>query len=152
MQGESLEEQFRRWRELELEHARRLAEEARRVRSPIVKAVLTAVSKDSEKHAALYEAALQLLGSGEVREAEFEWSLEGLRGHVETEFDAMKFLESLVEREDLDPQLRFILKLILRDERVHHVLLHDLYQALVRGELQGDQVFRELYRDLDRWA
>jgi len=44
------------------------------------------------------------------------------------------------------------LRLVLRDERFHHVVLHDLYQALARGKVLGQgEEWEELYRELDRF-
>ena len=145
-----LDEQLARWEELELEQARGLAELAARARSPLARAVLSAAARDSEKHAELYSLARQLLAGGASGGPELEAPLEALRRHVDVELDAMKFLESAAGDPGLGPALRFVLKLILRDERLHHVLLYDLYQALVRGALGGEEAFRELYEDLDR--
>jgi len=85
--------------------------------------------------------------------AEAEESLARIREHVEVEEEALRFFEAAVRDPAVaqDPQLSFILRLILRDEAFHHVMLHDLYQALVRGRLLGQgEEWEELYRELDK--
>ncbi|MGC9113082.1 hypothetical protein [Acidilobus sp.] len=67
----------------------------------------------------------------------------------------MRFLEERQindERVKSNPQLAFVLRLLLRDEKFHHVVLHDLYQALVRSRIIGQgEEWEELYRELDRY-
>ena len=43
--------------------------------------------------------------------------------------EVVELFEALLREQDVvkDPQLAFILKLVLRDERFHHMILHDLY-------------------------
>lgn len=151
MDERDLVESFSRWERLELEHAARLRELASRASSPLVKAVLTAVAMDSEKHAELYRIARQAVVPGPLAADEFEASLSQVGQHIDTEVEAVKFLESLANG-GVNPQLEFVLKLILRDEKFHHILLYDLYQALVRGKVLGEgEEWRELYEALDRF-
>jgi len=144
------------WADEEARHAEKILETAKNVKSPLVRAVLTAVAMDSQKHRALLLEAVRLVeGKGEGPAiAEAEESLARIREHVEVEEEALRFFEAAVRDPAVaqDPQLSFILRLILRDEAFHHVILHDLYQALVRGRLLGQgEEWEELYRELDRY-
>ncbi|AMD30148.1 hypothetical protein [Acidilobus sp. 7A] len=155
MEREELRRRLEAWAEEERLYAERLAESAAKARSPLVRAALTAVAMDSQKHhALLIEAARLLEGPQALGEGELEASLDDIRGHVEVEAEALRLFEGLVRDPAVqqDPQLSFILRLVLRDERFHHVVLHDLYQALARGKVLGQgEEWEELYRELDRF-
>lgn len=146
--------QLEEWANVETAHAARLSATARKVRSPLVRAVLTAVAVDSEKHYQLLKIAEELLTNSELSLEEFEDTLNDIREHIVTEEDAVKFFESQLRNPSVasNLQLTFILKLLLRDEKFHHVVLHDLYQALVRGRIVGQgEEWEELYRELDKF-
>ncbi|ADL19108.1 hypothetical protein ASAC_0702 [Acidilobus saccharovorans 345-15] len=154
MSSADLRARLEGWAKTEVAHANRLSETARRARSPLVRAVLTAIAVDSEKHYQLLMIAEELLTKSELSVDEFEGTLNDIREHIATEEDAIKFFESQLR----DPavasnlQLTFVLKLLLRDEKFHHIVLHDLYQALVRGRIIGQgEEWEELYRELDRY-
>lgn len=151
-----LKSRLEAWADVEVRHAEKILETAKNVKSPLVRAVLTAVAMDSQKHRALLlEAARLVEGKGEGPAiAEAEESLTRIREHVEVEEEAVRFFEAAVRDPAVaqDPQLSFIVRLILRDEAFHHVILHDLYQALVRGRLLGQgEEWEELYRELDKY-
>ena len=155
MSAGELRSRLEAWADEEVRHAEKILETAKNVKSPLVRAVLTAVAMDSQKHRALLLEAVRLVeGKGEGPAiAEADESLARIREHVEVEEEALRFFEAAVRDPAVaqDPQLSFILKLILRDEAFHHVMLHDLYQALVRGRLLGHgEEWEELYRELDK--
>jgi hypothetical protein len=61
LEREELRRRLEAWAEEERFYAERLAESAAKARSPLVRAVLTAVAMDSRKHHALLLEAVRLL-------------------------------------------------------------------------------------------
>jgi hypothetical protein len=70
------------WANEEVRHAEKILETAKNIKSPLVRAVLTAVAMDSQKHRALLLEAVRLVeGKGEGPAiAEAEESLARIKG------------------------------------------------------------------------
>ena len=98
MSAGELKSRLEAWADVEVRHAEKILETAKNAENPLVRAVLTAVAMDSQKHRALLLEAVRLVeGKGEGPAiAEAEESLARIREHVEVEKEALKFFKAAV--------------------------------------------------------
>jgi len=120
---------------VEEEYSKRLAGLADETRNPAIKAVMLAVSTDSLKHSRLYRTLGELLSPSLplIPEEQAERIAEEIKHHIETEAEMIRRVEELL-KEDLSRAERFILELILRDEKLHHAALRRIHEILVKRE------------------
>ncbi len=137
-------ETFRRMVEAEKDYSSRLASSAKDLPNPVVRAVILAVSRDSEKHFLLYQTLLEMASgpSTLLTEEEADRIAAEIERHIKTEAEMIARVEEILEKGELDKASRFILELILRDERVHHAMLRRLHEVVVR---------RESFTETDMW-
>ena len=129
-----LVEYFRREAERERQYAKALEETASKSSNAMLRTIMRAVSLDSQKHALLYEALAELLENPAlVTEEENRAVIEEIERHIREEEEAVRELEKLLEDERIkrEPPARFIVEMMLRDERFHHALLRRLHQAVI---------------------
>jgi rubrerythrin len=130
-----LVEYFRREAQREREYAKALEDTAAKSNNIMLKTIMKAVSLDSMKHALLYEALAELLENPSlVTEEENRAVLEEIERHIREEAEAVKELERLLEDERIrrEPPARFIVEMMLRDEKFHHALLKRLHEAVIQ--------------------
>ncbi|MET1128464.1 MAG: ferritin-like domain-containing protein [Thermoproteota archaeon] len=121
---------------LELDYSLKLASSASGMANAVVKAVMYAVSKDSEKHSLLYKVVEEMLRSPGrmLSEEESRKILEEIERHIRTEEEMLKKVMLMLEKSNLNKATRFILELILRDEALHHAMLRRVYEMIVKRE------------------
>jgi polyhydroxyalkanoate synthesis regulator phasin len=129
---------------LELDYSLKLGNSASGTDNAVIKAVMYAVSKDSEKHSHLYRVIEEMLVSPGrmISEEESRRILEEIERHIRTEEEMLKKVMRMLDKSDLDRATRFILELILRDEALHHAMLRRLYEMIVK---------RETFTESDLW-
>ena len=147
----SLPETLKRYSRVEAEYSRNLASTVEGLRSPLIKALIIGVSKDSEKHSLIYEM-LSMIASGEVSlisEEDAERIRSEIEEHIRQEAEMIRSVERILEENrDLNPAIRFLLEAILRDERLHHALLLRLKDIIIgKYTLTEDDVWEMVWKD-----
>ena len=119
-----------------MKYSHKLAAVAADTGNNVVRAVMHAVSKDSEKHSLLYKVLIDLQASPGrmLSEEESQRILKEIEDHIRTEEEMLRRVSNLLKREDLDKPTRFILELILRDEGLHHAMLLAIHKMIVEHE------------------
>lgn len=136
---------------VEADYSRSLASSVEGLKSPLIKALIIGVSKDSEKHSLIYEM-LSMIASGEVSlisEDDAEKIRNEIEEHIRREAEMIRSVEKLLEEnKDLNPAIRFLLETILRDERLHHALLLRLRDIVIgRYTLTDDDIWEMVWKD-----
>ena len=133
---EDILETFKKLSEIEMKYAHKLAAAAAGTGNNVVRAVMHAVSKDSEKHALLYKVLLDIHAKPGrmLTEEESQRILREIEEHIRTEEEMLRRVRQLLKRDDLDKPTKFILELILRDEGLHHAMLLAIHKMIIEHE------------------
>lgn len=123
-------------RELEFSHAKALQSSIKKIRYRLVKALLESIIHDSNKHATLCQALVDVdagtapvtmdLGMGPA--VEFH---QDIKQHVRVEAEMIRRLEEMMDKIS-DDRVNAILEYLLADERRHHATLLELSNLLDR--------------------
>ncbi|WP_048816692.1 hypothetical protein [Caldisphaera lagunensis] len=149
MYDKEFAEKISEWKEIEENHSKSHKETMDKVKSPILRLILTVISLDSYKHSLIYEIIEDTIKENKYNillKEESEEVLKELKNHIMEEREAIKFLTNFLNSNN--DFVRFALKLIYKDELLHHVLLHDAFNALINS---NDESFKELYESIDKW-
>ena len=115
------------------------------IKNPPVKGVLKGISLDSVKHAELYNAAITLLT--EVSQALSQENLDAQRDlvekHIQMEADLIKKIEAMMPSVE-NKKAKFLLNIILTDEKRHHAMLKTILEIIVRAETVSEDDLWEL--------
>ena len=116
---------------------RALADE---INHPVLKALISGIASDSEKHSKYYEAIATLLGSKHLLMAQEKLDLirNSVRRHIEVEAEMLRLTKEWAEKVD-DPRLKLILMTIHDDEVRHHSLLVGIERHIARAETLTEQ-------------
>ena len=105
------------------------------IKNPPVKGVLKGISLDSVKHAELYSAAITLLA--DVSQALSQENLDAQRDlvekHINMEADLIEKIEAMMPSVE-NKKAKFLLNIILTDEKRHHTMLKTILEAIVKAE------------------
>ncbi len=150
--NKDLIENVRQWKKDEEIYSKELGKTVEKAESPMLKLILTIASLDSYKHSIVYGFIEEMLNKGnEVPMLqESKEVLKSLENHILEESKAMEFLIRVLEDNNIknDKFLEFAFKLIYKDEVLHHILLHDAFNALIN---LNDNTMKELYEAIDNW-
>ncbi|MCX8188270.1 MAG: ferritin-like domain-containing protein [Nitrososphaeria archaeon] len=133
----------------EYELSQRLLKLAETIDSGVIKALLTTVAFDSEKHSHLYIAILDLLDKSRkmVPESDIEKIQDEIELHIKIESKMYQTVKSLLEDID-DPKIKMILQLIMEDEIRHHKIFQELKNVIMSKEaLTEDVVWDMVWKD-----
>ena len=115
------------------------------IKSTPVKGVLKGISLDSVKHAELYSAAITLLT--EVSQAISQENLDSQRElvekHIRMEADLIKKIEAMLPSVE-NSKAKYLLNIILADEKRHHAMLKTVLETIVRAETITEDEWWEL--------
>ena len=140
---------FREQAGLEEEIVESVNEALLTIKNSVVKSVLKGMALDSSKHAAIYEAAEQILRvAPALTESEFNELREVVSWHIENENKVIKRLEDAVKRTE-NKRIRFLLGAIVADEKRHHQLLDAIMDLVVKGEtITNDEWWEMLWKNV----
>lgn len=117
----------------------------RNIKNPPVKGVLKGISLDSVKHAELYNAAITLLT--QVSQALSQENLDAQKDlvekHIQMEADLIKKIEEIMPSVE-NKKAKFLLNIILTDEKRHHAMLKTVLEMIVRAETISEDDLWEL--------
>lgn len=110
--------------EKEKEYAGKLRRLSDEIGHPVLKALITGIASDSEKHGMFYEAVVKLLSEEYPLMSQEKLDLihEAIKKHIDVEAEMIKLTGELA-KEVKDPRLKLILMAIHDDEVKHHNLL-----------------------------
>ena len=115
------------------------------IKNPPVKGVLKGISLDSVKHAELYTAAITLLT--EVSQALSQENLDAQRklveNHIKMEADLIAKIEAMMPSVE-NKKAKFLLDIILTDEKRHHAMLKTILEIIVHAETVSENDLWEL--------
>ncbi|MEM0053658.1 MAG: ferritin-like domain-containing protein [Nitrososphaeria archaeon] len=133
----------------EYELSQRLLKLVESIDSGVIKALLTTVAFDSEKHSHLYLAILDLLDKSRkmVPESDIEKIQDEIDLHIKIESKMYRTVKSLLENVD-DPKIKMVLQLIMDDEIRHHKIFQELKNVIMSKEaLTEDVVWDMVWKD-----
>ncbi|MEM1509622.1 MAG: ferritin family protein [Thermofilaceae archaeon] len=131
------------------------AEELRKLASSIrytaaLSAIFTALSKDSEKHAELYESLLKIMGETaqpRLFEEDLKLVSDAIDRHIETEKKMIEESRKLLDKIE-DSRIRLLLAAIYEDEVKHHKLLVDVKDKIAKIQTFTEEEFWDaVWRD-----
>ena len=115
------------------------------MKNPPVKGVLKGISLDSKKHAELYSAAITLLtqASRALSQENLDAQRELVEKHIKMEMDLIRKIEEIMPCVE-NTKTKFLLKIILSDEKRHHAMLKTVLDIIVRAETISEDDLWEL--------
>ncbi|MCW4036604.1 MAG: ferritin-like domain-containing protein [Candidatus Bathyarchaeota archaeon] len=130
-------------KELELGHVERLKPTLKAMEHPLVSALLETIVHDSRKHAALFQALVDVeAGAAPVTlDTDMATAVElhqKIRQHVRVEEEMINRVKEILGRVE-DDRVKDILKYILRDEERHHSTLRRLSNLVDRDVAAYDE-------------
>jgi rubrerythrin len=133
-------------KQIKLEHhiVEAVTDSLRTVRNPVVKQVLRAIAFDSQKHAGIYNAALELAKvTPALTDEEYRELKRITEKHIVDEEKAISALDEFMPRLK-DAKAKFLLESILADERRHHKLLMKIVDLVVKKEAITEEDWWEI--------
>jgi len=133
----------------EYELSQRLLKLAESIESGVIKALLTTVAFDSEKHSHLYVAILDLLDKSRkmVPESDIEKIQDEIDLHIKIEAKMYQTVKSLLSTVE-DQKIKMILQLIMEDEIRHHKIFQELKNVIMSKEaLTEDTIWDMVWKD-----
>ncbi len=119
--------------------------------NPIVKLIMEAVSQDSIKHSKIYETMALIIENPQlITEKESEMVLEDMKRHIQNEKESIDELNNLLNNKAIqnDKPLKFLIEMLLRDEKLHHAMLSDLYNILIKNiTLTEEDIWDQIWND-----
>lgn len=149
MSEQDLYKKFIDMSEKEQKYSQELADIANKFKHPVLKALIYAVSRDSEKHRFFYYSLAQLVKSSQpvLTEEEFKYIAEGIDKHIQVEKEMIEYTQRLLN-ETKDPRMKIILAAIYEDEVKHHKLLVTIKDKIARREtLTEEELWDMIWKD-----
>jgi rubrerythrin len=139
----SLNEMLEKQRKVELSHAEKLRPAIKKAKHRMVSALLESILYDSLKHAAFYQAMIDVeAGSIPVKLDMDMGDAVGLhqdiKQHVRVEEEMIKWIEKIMATMKED-RMKAILSYLLADEYRHHASLKELSNLLDRDSASIDE-------------
>lgn len=128
----------------EKSHANRLKPMVDTVRNSIVKMVLSRIMYDSLRHAATFQALIDVNTGQTIWDVDKQQMIKELNVHIETETKMVEGIEGIIKKVNDDNTER-ILKEIVADEKRHHRILVRLKDIIESIDVQKED-WEDLYR------
>lgn len=144
MSKDEIVEFFKSQKELEHHIVESITDSLKTVRNPVVKQVLHAIAFDSQKHAGIYEAAMSISTVTPALTDEEYMELEKITAkHVLDEEKAISALNKMLPKIK-NEKIKFLLEVIIADERKHHQLLKKVIDLIVKKEAITEEDWWEI--------
>jgi rubrerythrin len=136
---------FKKQVKIENEIVNSLSEALGEIRNPAVKGVLKGISLDSEKHAEMYGAAINLLTSVSpaLTQENLDKQIELVEKHMRMEAELIGKIQKKMPNIE-NKKVKLLVNAILQDEKRHHQLLKEVLEILVRGETITEEDWWEI--------
>lgn len=135
--------------QLEEAYARELEKLARSTKHPALRALIEGVAKDSEKHALMYRAVVELVSATQpfISEEEYKEIAVIISEHVETETRMLEKAKDIA-LSSIDPRTKLLVSAIVDDEYRHHELLLSIKNNVVKAEtLTEELLWQMIWKD-----
>lgn len=135
--------------QLEEMYAGELEKLAQSIKHPVLKALLKSIAKDSEKHALMYKAVVELVSRTQpfISEKEYREIAEAVSKHIETEIKMLEKAKSVASSSE-DPRVKLLVFAIVDDESRHHKLLLSIKNNVARAEtLTEELLWQMIWKD-----
>ncbi|MCE4622057.1 MAG: ferritin-like domain-containing protein [Desulfurococcales archaeon] len=144
--SEEILELIKVWLKDELTYAARLRKLADSLKHPVLKALFSAIAKDSEKHNLILTGMKEYLENNRpfITEEDIDAIKKSIKEHIEEESHSIKELTRLKEQVK-DPAILLLVEAMLEDEMRHHALLVQIEKIIAQKEKITDQ---ELWESL----
>ncbi|MEM1525879.1 MAG: ferritin-like domain-containing protein [Ignisphaera sp.] len=149
MNGEQFTKVFTDLVDMEKSYADKLRILANRIKHPVMKVLLLGIANDSEKHAQLYVAIVELLTKYQptLSQEEFKALSEEITKHIETEMKMMEVTRELLTKLN-DPRVKLLIASIHEDEVKHHKLLISIRDNVSREYVVSEEdMWNAIWRD-----
>lgn len=125
--------------EVEERYAKELEELAGSIKHSTLRALMEIISRDSEKHSALYKSIVKLMTeiSPFISEEDFKRISSKIEDHIKLEKRMIDRVKEFMAKTE-DPRIKILLAAIMDDELKHHGLLKDL-----RDKIAGPETLTE---------
>lgn len=128
----------------EKSHANKLKPMADTMKNSIIKMLLSRIMYDSLRHAATFQAIIDVSSGQAIWEIDKERMIKELSFHIETESKMVKGIQDIVKNVN-DENTARLLKEIVRDEHRHHRILVRL-KGIIESIDVKEQDWEDLYR------
>ena len=135
---------------MEENHASSLLVSVEGLKNLVVKEILKSIAYDSQKHAGLYTAILNLLKKEgkALDDQEYDRLKSVIRKHIEVENRMVQEAKKLLESEQ-DSRIKHLMRTIYEDEVRHHALMKSLLEAVIRKEaILEEDIWDMVWKDV----
>ncbi len=138
--------------ELEEKYAEELRELAKSLKHPVLKAVFEGVSKDSEKHCALYKAIAALVSEVQpfISEEDLERITATIEKHIKLELLMLERAKGILLNVE-DPRIKLLAASIADDESKHHKMLLSIKKWIAEAETFTESMLWDLVWKESPW-
>ncbi len=135
---------------MEQDYATSLSTSVEGLSNVVVRELLRGIAHDSQKHAGLYNAILNLMKSEgkALDDQEYDRLKSVIKEHIKVESRMVREVEKLLAIEQ-DKRIKHIITEIYEDEVRHHALMKRLLEAVIRKEaILEEDVWDMIWRDV----
>jgi rubrerythrin len=138
-------EDLRKLALMEETYANELMKLANSIKHPVLRSLFESIAKDSEKHALMYKAVIEVLESTQpfISEEDLKRVTVSINQHIETEIKMLNIALSIVS-EAKDPRLKLLISAIADDESRHHKLLLNIKEKIAKPETLTEDILWEM--------
>lgn len=130
---------------MEETYANELKKLANSIKHPVLRVLFESIAKDSEKHALMYKAVVEVLESTQpfISEEDLKRVTVSINQHIETEIKMLNKALSIAS-EAKDPRVKLLISAIADDESRHHKLLLDIKEKIAKPETLTEDILWEM--------
>ena len=128
----------------EKSHANKLKPMVDTMRNSIVKMLLSRIMYDSLRHAATFQAIIDVNTGQTIWNVDKQQMIKELNAHIETEKRMVDGIQRIVNKVE-ENSIRKLLREIVKDERRHHRILVRLKEIIESIDVK-EQDWEDLYR------
>jgi rubrerythrin len=142
-------EDLRKLALMEETYANELMKLANSIKHPVLRSLFESIAKDSEKHALMYKAVIEVLESTQpfISEEDLKRVTVSINQHIETEIKMLNIALSIAS-EAKDPRVKLLISAIADDESRHHKLLLNIKEKIAKPEtLTEDIIWEMIWKD-----
>ncbi|AFH43140.1 ferritin-like domain-containing protein [Fervidicoccus fontis] len=142
MVEEEIKKEVKEFAILEKEYAKILLELSKKIKHKALSSIFESLSKDSEKHATLYETISELLSNEQpfISEEDFRLIERTINEHITTEAKMIEESRKILNNIK-DPRVRLLAAIIYEDEEKHHKLLLTVKEDIAKKETFSETDF-----------
>ncbi|MCS7128848.1 MAG: ferritin-like domain-containing protein [Desulfurococcaceae archaeon] len=148
----SIKKDLLEFAELEEKYAEELRELAKSLKHPVLRAIFESISKDSEKHSALYKAIAILVSEVQpfISEEDLVRITATIEKHIKLESLMLERARGILLKIE-DPRVKLLAASIADDESKHHKLLLSIKTGIAEAETFTESMLWDLVWKESPW-